>query len=271
MSMKKLLLLLLTPVFLFSIIQCGEKTKESADGKWKLVWEDDFKGKEIDESKWAKIPRGNSDWNSYMSDHEDLFEIREGNLILKGIKNDVLPNDTAPVLTGGVYTKDKKTFGYGRLEIRAKMEPASGAWPAIWMLPAIDAKWPEGGEIDILERLGHNDAIYQTVHSKYTQDHGIKDNPPASSHIQLKPSKFNVYSLEKYPDSLVFYVNDTKTKVYPRIDTELDGQFPFSDNEFYLLIDMQLGGSWVGAVNTDELPVEMAVDWVRFYELNEAE
>jgi len=29
---------------------------------------------------------------------------------------------------------------------------------------------------------------------------------------------------------------------------------------------MQLGGSWVGAVDSSDLPVEMEIDWVRFYQ-----
>jgi len=29
---------------------------------------------------------------------------------------------------------------------------------------------------------------------------------------------------------------------------------------------MQLGGSWVGTVDQKNLPVEMEIDWVRFYE-----
>ena len=68
-----------------------------------------------------------------------------------------------------------------------------------------------------------------------------------------------------YPDSLSFYVNDMHTFTYPRIQTQKEGQFPF-DQPFYLLIDMQLGGSWVGAVDPKDLPVEMEVDWVRFYQ-----
>lgn len=266
--MRKLFSLLSVPFFLFSIIQCSQQKSEPANGKWKLVWEDEFKGKQIDDAKWAKIPRGKSDWNNYMSDYDELYAVKDGNLVLRGIQNNVLENDTAPFLTGGVYTKDKKTFGFGRLEIRAKLNSATGAWPAFWMLPA-EAKWPEGGEIDIMERLSHDNFIYQTVHSDYTQKLGIKDVPPASSVVGMKPNNYNTYALEKYPDSLVFYINDTKTKNYPRIETEFEGQFPFADQEFYLLLDMQLGGSWVGAVNADELPVEMHIDWVRFYELND--
>lgn len=266
--MRKIFLLLIAPIILLTATQCKQGEKESNDGKWKLVWEDDFKGKDIDETKWARIPRGQSDWNNYMSDHDDLYEVKDGQLILRGIQNTIEPNDTAPFLTGGVYTKDKKNFGLGRLEIKAKLNPAKGAWPAFWMLP-VDTKWPLGGEIDIMERLSHDRMIYQTIHTQYTLKHGIKDNPPSSTVVGINPDKFNVYAIEKYPDSLVFYINDTKTKNYPRIDTDIEEQFPFADHDFYLLLDMQLGGSWVGAVNPDELPVEMMIDWVKFYELNE--
>lgn len=50
-----------------------------------------------------------------------------------------------------------------------------------------------------------------------------------------------------------------------RIETDKQGQFPF-DQPYYLLIDMQLGGSWVGKVYSEDLPAEMWVDWVRFYQ-----
>jgi hypothetical protein len=29
---------------------------------------------------------------------------------------------------------------------------------------------------------------------------------------------------------------------------------------------MQLGGNWVGRIDPDDLPVEMEIDWVRFYD-----
>lgn len=267
--MKNLFLLIIAPIFLMTAVQCTQKSTEKGSGKWKLVWEDEFKGKSIDESKWAFIPRGDSEWNRYMSDHPSLYEIKDGNLIIRGIANNVAADDTASYLTGGIYTKGIKTFGNGRLEIKAKLKPAVGAWPAFWMLPESEPKWPSGGEIDIMERLSHDKFLYHTVHSDYTQTLGIKDNPPASSIVGVNPNNYIVYTLEKYPDSLVFYVNDTKTKNYPRIETEHEGQFPFADEEYFLMLNMQLGGNWVGAVNENELPAEIMIEWVRFYELNE--
>lgn len=238
--------------------------RHSSD-QWKLVWEDNFDQKTgFDPQVWSKIPRGKSDWNNYMTDFDSCFDMRDGNMVLRGIINYSQPNDTAPYLTGGIYTKGKKAFSNGRLEIRAKLNGARGEWPAIWMLP-IDAPWPMGGEIDI---MGTSESRYNRL-SDYTYQLYAQSGYQRQSVITLRrcdqSDDYNVYSVEMYPDSIAFYINDTHTFTYPRIETDKEGQFPF-DQPFYLLIDMQLGGSWVGAVDPKELPVEMYVDWVRFYQ-----
>ena len=125
---KKILLL-----FFISVIPTLLSAKEP---KWKLIWKDDFNGKgQFDEKKWSKIPRGKSDWNNFMSDDDRLYEQKNGNLILRGIVNDNLEADTAQFLTGGVYSKGKFSFTYGKVEIKAKLPNTKGAWPAFWMLP----------------------------------------------------------------------------------------------------------------------------------------
>ncbi|MDR2041891.1 MAG: glycoside hydrolase family 16 protein [Tannerella sp.] len=230
---------------------------------WQLAWEENFDGDSFDASRWSKIPRGHSDWNNYMSDYDSCYQVSDGLLMLRGLRNEVLPADTAPFLTGGLYTKDKVGFAHGRLEIRAKLNKATGAWPAFWLLPFDNTPWPDGGEIDVMERLNGESIAYQTVHSHYTYNLNIK-YPPQGATGAIDPDDYNVYAVELYADSLSFYINGTHTFTYPRIVTEKEGQFPF-DREFYLLLDMQLGGSWVGRVEPDDLPVEMQIDWVRFY------
>ena len=233
--------------------------------EWRLVWEENFDQiNDFDPAVWSKIPRGTADWNNYMSDFDSLYEMRNGNLVLRGIQNLTQPQDTAPFLTGGVYTKGKMGFMAGRLEIKAKLNGATGAWPAFWLLPQ-EGQWPMGGEIDIMERLNYDNIAYQTVHSHYTYDLGFKTTPPQGSTGPIHPEAYNVYAVEMYADSLCFFINDQHTFTYPRIETDQEGQFPFHQ-PFYLLLDMQLGGSWVGAVDPTELPVEMSIDWVRFYQ-----
>ena len=232
---------------------------------WELVWEEDF-GTDgvIDEAVWSKIPRGWADWNRHMSDYDALYDVKNGNLVLRGMVNPGLPGDTMPFVTGGLYTKDKKSFYHGMIEIRAKLGNAQGAWPAFWLLPFDNERWPYGGEIDIMERLNGESIAYQTVHSHYT--YNLKQNEPVKgATAPIYKDDYNIYGVELYPDSLVFSINGRRTFSYPRIETDMEGQFPF-DRPFYLLLDMQLGGSWVGRVEPNDLPVEMYIDWVRFYE-----
>ena len=248
---------------LFAIHFCS-CSRHMNGNKGVLQWEENFNQTgSFDKTKWSKIPRGTSDWNKYMSDFDSLYAMRNGKLILRGIRNTTLSNDTSPYLTGGVYTKDKMSFGFGRIEVRAKLNGAKGAWPAFWMLPD-NAKWPDGGELDIMERLSFDTFAYQTIHSHYTYTLKIKD-PKTSATATINPNDFNTYAVEKYPESVVFYINNKKTFSYPRIKTDKEGQFPFDKHNYYLLLDMQLGGSWVGAVEPNDLPVEMEIDWVRFY------
>lgn len=235
---------------------------------YKLVWKENFRGRSINEKYWSKIPRGGSDWNRHMSAHPSLYEVRRGTARLYGKVNEgIAPEDTARYITGGIFTKGKKTLTYGKVEIKARLQGARGAWPAIWMLPE-NGKWPDGGEIDIMERLNHDSIAYQTVHSYYTFVLKEKKNPRPGGIGRIDPDDYNVYAVEILPDSIVFSINGRHTLTYPRIETDKKGQYPFG-TPYYLLIDMQIEGSWVGKANPAEYPVRMEVDWVKFYELKE--
>ena len=134
--------------------------------EWELVWEDDFTGEKLDETKWTRCQRGPSDWNNTMSDDSRLLKVETGALHLSGIVNDK-KDDTAPYLTAGVTSKGKYAFTYGKVQIRARFKSAQGAWPALWMLGA-EGGWPANGEIDLMEHLNFDEIVYQTVHSEYT-------------------------------------------------------------------------------------------------------
>ncbi len=246
-------------------------TPDDVPEGWTLEWEENFDSTAIDTTVWSRIDRGGVDWNNYMSKADTCYSVEDGNLILRGIAAYEGCGDTVPYLTGGIYTKGKKAFSNGRLDIRARIAGTKGSWPAIWLLPDAafsdstkNCNWPYGGEIDIMERLSRDTIAYQTVHSHYTFNLNRADNPPHGSTGPIDPDGYNTYSVEMWPDSLRFLINDVHTFTYPRIDTEYEGQFPFN-SPFYLLIDMQLGGAWVGEVDPSELPALMYVDRVRFY------
>lgn len=259
--MKKTVLLFI----ILCVAQLGQAQK-----KWTLIWEDGFnKENYLDTTYWNVVKRGTSDWNNYMSDTKDCIWIKDGKLILRGIENLDESTDTVPYLTGGVNTQEKFSFQYGKVEIKAKLESAKGAWPAIWMLADKPkyGKYPRNGEIDLMEHLNFDKKIYQTVHSYYTLELKQKDNPPYYKTSKVNTEKYNTYGMEWYPDKLVFTLNGKETFIYPRLKNVDPSQWPF-DQPFYIMIDMQLGGSWVGEVDSKKLPVQMFIDWVKVYKQN---
>lgn len=229
---------------------------------WKLKFTEDFKGKDLNEKLWTRIGAGTSDWNRNMSPRPDLVAVKDGQLHVYGVKNDDLEADGRSVLTGGISTEGRFAVKYGKVEVKCKLEAQKGAWPAIWMMPeAPSAGWPDCGEIDIIERLNFDPFVYHTVHSGWTAAH--KNDPPSSGKGAIKPNGWNVYAIEWTPEQIVWKVNGKVTHKYAKVGDD-PARFPWTE-PFYLMIDMQLGGSWVGDVDEKTLPTAMHVDWVKFY------
>lgn len=241
--------------------------KTNSPYEWSLEWQDEFDNNSINQDFWTKIepyPSNNPDWRKNISTYDGCFDFKDGNIILKGIKNPGkdITGDDRTYLCGGITSSDKKFFQNGKLEIKAKMGSARGAWPALWMMPKDkSAGWPGCGEIDIMEHLNYDRIVYQTLHSNYTTNVS-KTNPLSNVTRSANVNEYNIYGVELGLDTLRMLLNGDVTFTYYR--NGVKDQFPF-DKEFYLKLDMQLGGSWVGNVTGEGLPIEMAIDWVRFY------
>lgn len=258
---------------------------------WEIVWQDEFNGPELDTSNWTKINRwtdsdfgmtkeewlqNTEKWKdisniscfSYTSADSGLYDIQDGKLLLYGIVNTDTIKDPRPYLQGAVKSKRKFAFKYGRIEIRAKLEAAGGSWPAFWMLSEKEI-YPDlphrNGEMDIMERLNHEDSVYQTTHSHWTIDMKQKQNPPYYAKAGFHAEDFNIYGLEWHTNQLIYSVNGIISYKYPKLDSVDAAQWPF-DQAFYLMLDQQLGGGWVGEINPEDLPAKVIIDWVRLYQ-----
>ena len=235
--------------------------------EWELVWMDDFSGEELDETKWSRCERGGADWQNTMSHDPRLLKIEDGVLHLLGIVNDDTNADPSPYLTAGVTGRGKFEFQYGMVRIRARLQGAQGAWPALWMLGA-EGGWPSCGEIDLMERLNFDDTIHQTVHSEYTLHIDKTNSPRKTKTTRINPDDWNIYGCIRDADKIVFTINDEPTFTYPRVPEKGPEQWPF-DRPFFFKLSMQIGGDWVnrsGPTNPDHYPAGMEVDWVRVYQ-----
>lgn len=273
-NMKKFLKILSLGVFVTSVTSCSSSGDEPTpqpqveNPVWTLVWEEDFDNDYIDTTVWSKLTKADTEARKYMSENPECFGFKDGCLVLKAIKNPNAKGQEDAYLTGGITTQHKFSFAPGKVEVRAKLPMAKGTWPAIWMMPYDNTEpWPTEGEVDIMEHLGTQTVVHQTVHSNYTQKY-----PDAMPHMTEMPSvnmdDFNTYGVTISADSVNFYINGVKTMGYPKVMSLLsEDQFPFYRN-WYLMIDMQLGG-WAGEIDKSVLPSEMQVDWVKYYKLTE--
>lgn len=107
------------------------KDESKAIDGWKLIWSEEFnqEGPQFDADKWIFEPKGNSPWNKYLTGSTEQAYVQNGRLILRAEKKD------GQYMTGGISTRGKAGFKYGKLEICAKFNSFQGGWPAIWLLP----------------------------------------------------------------------------------------------------------------------------------------
>lgn len=262
---------------------------------WVLVFEDHFKGSELDMKKWSRIPYLNyraADWRRYQSQDASLVDISRSSIKLWGrhgryITQNNQAEKKETYACGGIISQGKFSFQYGRVDVRARFSCVQGCWPAIWMMPENSPKgWPDGGEIDIMEHLNHEAQVYQTIHLNGSNgkhmSRGVNPRPAITIKGARKTrrkglpppsmSDWHVYSVQWTPESITFLVDDKETGI---IRPDISSNWPFSreNNSFYLLIDQQIGGGWVEGSGSKGIDKEtlarrgavLEVDYVRVY------
>jgi beta-glucanase (GH16 family) len=238
---------------------------------WKLVWHDEFNYKGLpDSAKWNYDVGGNGWGNNEKQfyTHHQLKNARveNGNLIIEARKEKLEGMDYT---SARLVTKDKYNWQYGKIEVRAKLPKGIGTWPAIWMLNfKTPLKWPDDGEIDIMEHVGYHEGfIHASIHYKKYY-HVINTQKTAITEIKDCCSKFHIYSMEWNADSICIFVDHKK---YFSFTNEHKGKdyWPF-DTPFHLLLNIAVGGNWGGQKGIDDsiFPQQMLIDYVRIYQKN---
>lgn len=271
----------------------------------KIIFKDDFDtpsvsltGKDVDGTQlnWNRIEYQSnnvgSGWRTYQSIDEDLVQYNDdGTVTLWGKKGTYSneKNSTATEIVyedntyacGGIFTNKTFSFQYGYVEVKAKFDSVQGVWPAIWMMPVSNDGygWPYNGEIDIMEHLNYDSKVYQTLH--FWRDSGKGDNNPGvnggTGATIDGTNDWHAYGMEWQPDSISFYIDGEKTGTLYAADY-IYWPYARENNEFYLKIDQQIGGSWVegsgeGGIDGDKLASDgaaLTLDYVNVYSAQDA-
>ena len=245
---------------------------------YKLVWEDNFDGEKLNLDDWNfeyhEPGWVNAELQAYVDSERNTY-VKDGMLYIQAIKEMI---DGKPYYTSGrINTQKKHDFQYGRFEVRAKVPSGKGFLPAFWMMPTDESfygQWPKCGEIDIMEV--HGSALstsYGTLHfgEPHTQKQGSYTLPDGQENFS---EAFHVFACEWDPGEFRFYVdghlfytvNDWFTKK-PGFG-EVAYPAPY-DQPFYLILNLAVGGSWVGYPDEDAVfgdNAQFVIDYVRAYQ-----
>lgn len=226
-----------------------------------LLWSDEFNTDGApDPTKWGYDLGGNGWGNAELENYTSRPEnaiVSGGVLKINAIKENY--NGSA-YTSARLLSKDKFAFKYGKVEVRAKLPVGVGTWPAIWMLGSDISTnaWPACGEIDIMEHLGRTlNTIYGTLHYP---GHSGGNADGSTTVITNATSEFHIYSLEWSAWTIKIFVDGQL------FHTTVNGSsLPFN-HDFFMILNVAMGGGFGGPVDPAFTNSTMEVDYVRVYQ-----
>lgn len=243
-----------------------------APAGWKLAWSDEFDHDGApDPAKWT-CDVGGSGWGNrelqfYTKGRPENVRVEGGRLIIEARREAFQGRDYT---SARLVTKNKGDWDHGRFEIRAKLPAGRGTWPAIWMLPTVwdlgDGGWPDNGEIDIMEHVGHKAGlVHASTHSRLNQWRKNTQRT-ATRQVPDATTAFHTYALEWERDEIRIYIDDVHYFTSMRAGGDWQS-WPFF-RKFHLVLNLAIGGDWGGEKGVDPagFPQRMEVDYVRVYQ-----
>jgi hypothetical protein len=226
-----------------------------------LVWSEEFNTDGVpNPANWG-YDLGAGGWGN---NEQQYYTSRPQNaVVLNGVLKITL---TKEAYNGSAYTsarllsKDKFSFKYGRMEVRAKLPAGGGTWPAIWMLGnnLATAPWPACGEIDVMEHVGNSlNKIYATLHHP---GHSGGNGDGSFVMIPDVTTAFHNYIVEWSATSIKFYVDTQLFYTFAN-----NASLPFNQN-FFVILNVAMGGNFGGTIDPAFSSASMEVDYVRVYQ-----
>jgi beta-glucanase (GH16 family) len=282
---NKFMIVSITSIIVFIFLNCSSEDNntlitpvpnDSIPG-WDLVWNDEFEGNNIDQTKWEHEVNGQGGGNNelqYYTDRELNSLIANGKLAIRALKENYTGSDgTRQYTSARLRTKNKGDWKYGRFEIKAKLPSGQGLWPAIWMLPTdwVYGGWAASGEIDIMELLGQEpQKIYGTIHYGGEYPNNVHTGESYLLTSGDFSSDFHIFAIEWKENEIRWFVDSilyaSQTDWYT---TNAQYPAPFNQN-FHIILNVAVGGNWPGNPDSSTVfPQTMLVDYVRVYKKSE--
>jgi len=279
------------------------------------IWQDEFArplGSGPDPRNWAHDLGdhgwGNAELQRYTDSRENAFVIADPEatdgraLVIRAVRD-----GEGGYTSARIKTQTKFAIQFGRIEARLKLPKGQGVWAAFWTLgETIETRgWPECGEIDIMEALGHEpDKVYGTIHgpghsggdNQTTAHYRIgkfdtvsdsdRDSPrgdlqngvgnadafPVAEAAADFSTGYHVFAVEWQPGRIEWFVDGECYHSLTLEDLPEGAKWVFDDTPQFILLNLAVGGHWPGYPDTTtEFPQDYRIDYVRVYALDRSE
>jgi beta-glucanase (GH16 family) len=245
-----------------------------------LVFADEFNGADLDRSKWNVIVTGrtvNNEQQAYVDSKETIY-FEDGALVIHPRFHEGFGTPEGrkfDFISGRLESRGKVEFTYGTVAARIKLTSGAGLWPAFWTLGA--GRWPDTGEMDIMENVGDPSWTNVALHGPgYSGNTPLVARRPFAATNDI--SGWHIYSMDWNADGFVFKVDDEPFYRVTKAMVEQYGRWAY-DNPKFLIINFALGGQYPQSVNHATTPypglpaetvelikarrARMLVDWVK--------
>lgn len=251
-----------------------------------LTWSDEFNGAAgapVDNTKWTSDVGGDGWGNNeleYYTNATDptapnyttanAYQDGNGNLIIsaraEGVAYDTCWYAACRYTSARLTTLGKFSQQYGHFEVRMKVPPGQGLWPAFWMMGADinSAGYPDCGEIDVMESVGSQPA---TV---YGSAHGPGFTGASITYFYTLPSgmlsdAYHVYAVDWAPGELDYSIDGALYETIKPAMLAPTETWVF-DKPYFLLLNLAVGGNWPGSPDASTtFPANLLVDYVHVY------
>jgi beta-glucanase (GH16 family) len=265
--MKKYIQILITAICFF-IISCGGKNDTppvippTPLPALPLLWSDEFNatdslptaanwGYDVGGNGW-----GNNELQYYTSRTKNAY-------VSNGLLNIVAQKEN---FNGSTYTsarlisKNKFSFKYGTVEIRAKIPAGVGTLSSLWMLGNnVDSvTWPICGQIGIMGHVGNKlNNISATLQYPGRSATNADGNYKA---IETATTDFHLYRMDWTTTEIKFYIDGY---LYHSVNNT--SALPFNQ-KFFFILSTAIGGNFGGTVDPALTSAIMQIDYIRIYQ-----
>ncbi len=207
---------------------------------------------------------GNNEWQRYRDFTNGNHVFRAEGLALRAFLKSGQPLAAGNIDSGMLRSRWIGQYGY--YEVKMKVPPGLGLWPAFWLNPQ-DQKWPP--EIDVVEIVNNG---RDTTRNSFHMVHGVGRQDPTYSLLDQWGSyrppfdykdDFHTFAVEWTPDRVRHFVDDKLV---------VDRPYKWLHNDYtdggpaHVLLNLAVGGNWPGAPSASTLPAELVVKHIRVWQ-----